>query len=37
MPQLPAGTREALGQTVSQFIQGSHMGCERPLRIAIRR
>lgn len=27
MPQLPAGTREALGQTVSQFIQGSHMGC----------
>jgi hypothetical protein len=27
MPQLPAGTREALGQTVSQTIQGSHVGC----------
>jgi hypothetical protein len=26
MPQLPAGTREALGQTVSQIIPFRHAG-----------
>jgi hypothetical protein len=27
MPQLPAGTREALGQAISQIIPGRHVGC----------